>query len=100
MPEEIRLILTAPPSAAGAASAYGLPVGHMAYRVGTGAQLLRAAVPIHLRGGLMVIDSGGFDGRGDPNGFASRFCANAPPAALTGRSWTLRAALIPCCARS
>lgn len=72
MPEEIRLILTAPPSAAGAASAYGLPVGHMAYRVGTGAQLLRAAVPIHLRGGLMVIDSGGFDGRGDPNGFCQQ----------------------------
>lgn len=79
MPEEIRLILTAPPSAAGAASAYGLPVGHMAYRIGTGMQLLRAAIPIHLRGGLMVIDSSGFDGRGDANIFCQqvlRECTN------------------------
>lgn len=79
MPEDIRLILTAPPSSAGAASAYGLPVGHMAYRIGKGAQLLRAPIPIHLRGGLMVVDSGGFDGRGDANVFCQqvlRECAS------------------------
>lgn len=70
MPEETRLILTAPPSAARAASSHGLPVGHMAYRVGAGANLLRANIPINLRGGLMVVDGGGFDGRGD----AAVFC--------------------------
>lgn len=70
MPEETRLILTAPPAAARQASSYGLPVGHMAYRVGTGANLLRANIPINLRGGLMVVDGGGFDGRGD----AAVFC--------------------------
>lgn len=70
MPEETRMILTAPPSAARAASSHGLPVGHMAYRVGAGANLLRANIPINLRGGLMVVDSGGFDGHGD----AAFFC--------------------------
>ena len=72
MPEETRLILTAPPSAARAASAYGLPIGHMAYRVGAQADLLRASIPINLRGGLMVVDSGGFDGRGDAEAFCQQ----------------------------
>lgn len=72
MPEETRLILTAPPSAARKASSYGLPVGHMAYRVGAGANLLRANIPINLRGGLMLVDGGGFDGRGDAGAFCQQ----------------------------
>lgn len=79
MPEEMRLILTAPPSCAREATASGLPVGHMAYRVGPGAQLLRANIPINLRGGLMVVDGASFDGRGDPAAFCQqlvRECAN------------------------
>ena len=72
MPEETRLILTAPPPAARDASSYGLPVGHMAYRVGTGAYLLRANIPINLRGGLMVVDGRGFDGRGDAGAFCQQ----------------------------
>jgi hypothetical protein len=65
MQPDTKLILTAPPGCTQQAAAYGLPVGHMAYRVGPGARLLRANIPINLRGGLMVIDGGGFDGRGD-----------------------------------
>lgn len=64
-----RLILTAPPADAQAASAFALPIGHMAYRIGPGGQLLRASIPISLRGGLMVIDDGGFNGRTDVNAF-------------------------------
>ena len=69
MPEPTKLILTAPPDAFRAASAFGLPLGHMAYRVGPGAHLLRANIPLNMRGGLMMVDNGGFDGRGDPGSF-------------------------------
>ena len=62
MPEEPRLILTAPPSAAREATSFGLPVGHMAYRIGPGAHLLRSNISINLRGGLMVVDGTTFDG--------------------------------------
>lgn len=78
MSDETRLILTAPPDAACAATAFGLPVGHMAYRVGPGAHLLRSNISINLRGGLMVVDASAFDGRGDPAAFCqqlSRECA-------------------------
>lgn len=70
MPKEPRLIITAPPSSASEASALGFPIGHIAYRIGNGGHLLRSSIPINLRGGLMVIDHQGYDGRGDMN----RFC--------------------------
>lgn len=72
MPEEPRLILTTPPSAAREATSFGLPVGHMAYRIGPGARLLRSNIPIDLRGGLMVVDGTTFDGRGDPASFCQQ----------------------------
>ena len=66
MGETMQLILTAPPDRARQAAAFGLPVGHMAYRVGPRGHLHRANMPISLRGGLMVADSTGFDGQGEP----------------------------------
>jgi hypothetical protein len=69
---ETQWILTAPPARAQQAAAWGLPVGHMAYRVGPGARLLRSNIPPDLRGGLMVLDGGGFDGRGDPAPFCQQ----------------------------
>ena len=72
MPEAIKLIVTAPPDAFRAASACGLPLGHMAYRVGPGAHLLRANIPLNMRGGLMVIDNSGFDGQGEPGTFCQQ----------------------------
>ena len=72
MPNEPILILTTPPSTAREATAFGLPVGHMAYRVGPGAHLLRSNISINLRGGLMVVDGASFDGRGDPAFFCQQ----------------------------
>lgn len=72
MQGDTKLILTAPPFAAREATSHGLPVGHMAYRVGPGARLLRANIPINLRGGLMVVDGSGFDGRGDVVSFCQQ----------------------------
>lgn len=61
-----QLILTAPPDCCVRAASFGPPVAHMAYRVGQGGRLYRAGIPADLRGGLMALDAGGFDGRGDP----------------------------------
>ncbi len=72
MPNEPILILTTPPSTARDATACGLPVGHMAYRVGPGAHLLRSNISINLRGGLMVVDAAPFDGRGDCAAFCQQ----------------------------
>ena len=65
MQTNLKLILTAPPDQARAAQRFGLPVAHVAYRVGGGPHLFRANMPVTLRGGLMVVDNTGFDGRGE-----------------------------------
>ena len=65
--DNLSLILTAPPSQAQAARAYGLPIAHMAYRVGPGPRLLRSSVPVSLRGGLLMLDDHGYHpGHSDP----------------------------------
>lgn len=84
MPGETRLILTSPPSTFQAASSYGLPVGHMAYRIGPGGHLLRANIPINLRSGLMVIDDSGFNGRADTNAFCQQVIRECTTRAFDG----------------
>lgn len=66
MPLKDILILTTPPDQLTQARETGLTLGHMAYRVGRGPHLFRSGVPVPLRGGLMVVDAKGFDGRGEP----------------------------------
>lgn len=64
-----RLILITPPETRANAAETGLPLAHMTYRLGHGAHLLRAAQTPPTKGGLMMIEDGGFDGRGDPRAF-------------------------------
>lgn len=59
-----KLILTVPPEGTRPARETGLTLAHMAYRVGGGPHLFRANLPVAVRGGLMVVDNAGFDGRG------------------------------------
>lgn len=66
MSQTQQFILTAPPGDCRNATAYGVAVAHMAYRVGEHGRLYRAELPVSLRGGLMVLDGSSFDGRGDP----------------------------------
>lgn len=66
MAAPLNLILTVPPSQLRRAQPLGLPLAHMAYRLGEGSQLLRSEIPLHLRGGLMVLSDTGFSGQGDP----------------------------------
>lgn len=73
-----RIILTAPPDQSRAALSFGVPVAHMAYRIGGGPHLFRANIPVAVRGGLMVIDDTGFDGLGESAAFCQeviRECA-------------------------
>lgn len=62
---DLELILTVPPEGAKPTQANGLTPAHMAYRVGDGPHLFRAALPTASRGGYMVIDDVGFNGLGE-----------------------------------
>ena len=55
MQTSIKLLLTAPPDQCRAALRFGLPVAHVAYRVGGGTHLFRASIPVSVRGGLMAV---------------------------------------------
>ncbi|MCL2564151.1 MAG: hypothetical protein FWE08_09000, partial [Oscillospiraceae bacterium] len=55
------VILAAPPEELGGARAHGLPIAHMAYQIGRGFHLLRANIPLSLKGGLMMLGDGGAD---------------------------------------
>ena len=61
-----QFLLTTPPESSTQAASFGVPVAHMAYRIGENGHLYRAELPLSVRGGLMVVDDSGFRGRGDP----------------------------------
>lgn len=64
-----QMILITPPDRMRAASAYGLPIAHMAYRLGNGSHLFRANFPALPQSGLMMIGEDHYDGQGDINVF-------------------------------
>lgn len=67
MSQTQQIILMAPPADCRNAAAFGVPVAHMAYRVGGNGRLYRAELPVSLRGGLMLLDGSGAHGQGDPS---------------------------------
>lgn len=67
MTSNLNLILTVPPSQAHAALAFGVPVAHMAYRMGAGPRLFRGSIPLALRGGLLMLDDRGFSAQQGEN---------------------------------
>lgn len=60
------LILIVPPDRLKQVQGLSVTVAHQAYRVGRGPHLFRSGPPVPVRGGLMVMDHQGFDGRGEP----------------------------------
>ena len=78
------LILTAPPADSRAAGRFGLPVGHVAYRVGGGPHLFRASMPVSVRGGLMVVDNTGFSGGGEAGPFCQEVLRECSARGLDG----------------
>ena len=72
------LTLIVPPEQLKQVQGLGVTVAHQAYRVGRGPHLFRAGAPVPVRGGLMVVDAQGFDGRGESGGLCDevvRECA-------------------------
>ena len=77
-PNRPMLFLTVPPQQLRAACVFGLPIGHLAYRMGPGGHLLRSGAPVGMRGGLIAIEDTACDGQGDAAGFCqevARECA-------------------------
>lgn len=85
--EQGKLYLMTQPEQSSRAGVFGLTPAHMAYRVGNGPHLFRVRAPVPLRGGVMVADHHGFDGRGNhetlcqevvrectARGFSGMFC--------------------------
>lgn len=78
------LILTVPPADIRAARETGLPLAHMCYRIGGGPHLFRANQPVAVRGGLMVIDNAGFDGKGEATPFCHEVMRECAARGFTG----------------
>jgi hypothetical protein len=70
MSAPLNLFLAVPPTQLSQVQSLGLPLAHMAYRVGEGGCLLRSDIPVDLRGGLMVLSDSGWAENGD--------CASLP----------------------
>jgi len=84
MEEKNGLILAAEPGRITAAGAWGLPLAHLAYRVGGGPHLFRANAPVAPRGGLMVMDSARFQGGEEAEGFCNEVLRECAARRFTG----------------
>lgn len=80
----IDLILTMPPDLLPQARDYPLTIAHMAYRMGGGPHLYRSHRQVPIRGGLMVLDARGFDGRGDLSAFCREVLQECAARQFTG----------------
>lgn len=79
-----RLIVAAKPGEVTSAGAWGMPLAHLAYRVGGGPHLFRANGPVTPQGGMMVIDDAGFSGGGEPEGFCNEVMRECAARKFTG----------------
>lgn len=79
-----RWVLATPPGQLTAAGAWGLPLAHLAYRVGNGPHLFRANGPAAPRGGLMVMDAPRFDGVGESAPFCNEVLRECAARKFTG----------------
>lgn len=62
---EQNILLAVTPGRITTGGSWGLPLAHLAYRVGGGPHLYRAKGPVQPQRGWMVIDDTGFDGGGE-----------------------------------
>jgi hypothetical protein len=94
-----QMILVTPPDRMRAASAYGLPIAHMAYRLGSGSHLFRANFPAMPQGGLMMIGEDHFDGYGDGNLFCREVLRECSARKFSGVVFDLESHPTPALAR-
>lgn len=69
---------------AGGSKGCGLPLAHLAYRVGEGPHLFRANGPVTPHGGLMVMDAPRLDGTGEAEGFCHEVFRECAARKFTG----------------
>lgn len=84
LPDGFTLHLITPPGMAADAGRFGLTLAHMAYRVGGGPHLFCSQHPFSQRGGLMVMDHQGFDGRGSPEELCKEILRECAGRGFTG----------------
>lgn len=82
--EGCTVYLMVTPSQAVEAGAHGLPLAHMAYRVGGGPHLFCSQHPFSQRGGVMVLDHVGFDGQGAPEELCREIMGECSARSFTG----------------
>jgi len=85
MPENISMIIAAAPSESDQVREYRAVCAHLAYRVGDGLELLRAAIRSSMRGGLMALsDKGLVSPDGDPGALAQEVIGECVRRGYTG----------------
>lgn len=80
----LSLLLLAPPERSREAAASGLPVAHLAYRVGGGGHLFRSNLNPIARGGFLAVDAVGFDGKGKSSALAREILRECDARGFTG----------------
>lgn len=100
LPQEFTLYLMAPPDQAMQAGAFSLPIAHMAYRVGGGPHLFCSQRPFAHRGGTMVLECQGFDGRGNPEELCREIMQECTGRGFTGVFCDFEGPVYPVLARA
>lgn len=80
----LSLLLLAPPGQGREAASFGLPVAHLAYRVGGGGHLFRSDLSPIPRGGFLAMDAAGCDGRGRSDTLAREILRECDARGFTG----------------
>ncbi len=89
------LILVTPPERLRQVQGLQVTVGHRAYRIGRGPHLFRAGAPMAVRGGMMVVDERGFDGRGQPGALCEEVLRECAARGFQGVVCDFRGQAIP-----
>lgn len=84
LPASFAIYLMTPPRQAPKAQQYGLTAAHMTYRIGGGPHLFRTQGPVAARGGILVADHQGYDGRGNPDALCQEILRECAARSFTG----------------
>lgn len=80
----LSLLLLTPPDQSREAAASGLPVAHLAYRIGGGGHLFRSNLNPIARGGFLAVDAAGFDGKGQSSALVREILRECEARGFTG----------------
>lgn len=84
MDKDTKIIIAAPAEFIETAIAKGQTIAHMIFRIGRGYHLFRAQGSAFIKGGLMVLDTGGFSGGGPISILVSEILRQCETSGFTG----------------